>query len=138
MLQQLTSSISTAIKSQFDYDIYKERIPQGFKPSCFVINCTNFDAKHIRGLLYNHSYTFKIDFYPSNIKELEMQQVSINFCSVTQNILLDNEPIYVSGFSSYISDEILTVTLNFDLIVTIEQAETEKMEKQTYTFTIRR
>lgn len=128
MISDIITGITDAIYSEFgdDYEIHKERVEQGLVEPCFfvmLVNPTNERFLSNRRYLTNK---FSIQYFPStSTPKMECAEVYERLVMVLDRIKVGNDLLNGSEFEMNITDDVMTVLVNYNLFTTMtDKAET--------------
>lgn len=130
MINKIVKGISRALYDEFgeEYNIYTEDVEQDLKKPCFFVQCINPKIRRFRGNRYYRENQFVIQYFPKSkdyreecFKVIDRMYMALEFINI------DDAPVLGKGISSNIFDGVLTVTINYDMFVFVED-DIEKME----------
>ena len=128
MINDIIDAISVRLDGEFgnEYNIYKEKVEQGFKIPSFYIKCLEHSRKKISIGRYYSINHFDIHYFSGtqNIND-DNYSVADRISSVMEQIALLNGDIALgSNMSHHLEDGVLHFLVNFN--VTLKNVETEQ------------
>ena len=120
MINKIIKGISQALYSEFgeEYNIYTEDVEQGLREPCFFVQCINPKITRFCG---NQYFPKSKDYRAECFSVIDRMYKALEF------IELDSEPLLGKGIDTNIYDGVLTLTINYDIFVIVEN-DVEKME----------
>lgn len=119
------------------YDYVDHDIEQGIENSTFIIKCENLDKTKFLDIRYNNNHLMSITFIPKkrDYSDMELELISVResiwqaleYIDITDN----GETIPVRGIleSEVISDNVLVLTVSYDMATIIKSTEDISMDK---------
>jgi len=130
MINEIINGIYEKLNNTFGhgYEIYAEKIMQGFKEPCFFISVLNPTSTQIRGNKYYRSNLVCIQYFSSsNEPKSECYQVQEDLYLALQYIAIDGKLQRGIGMHGEYNDGVLSFFVNYNMFIVMSE-EQEKME----------
>jgi len=112
MVSSVIDGIAGAIYGKFSntYEIYTERVEQGFTPPCFFIECSPTIERY-RDRLSKVTANCTIQFYANS--NATAYTVLPNLMKALETITVDSDKIHGRNITSNLADNIVTVGVTY-------------------------
>lgn len=129
-MQGFMDGIAASIFKEFgsEYEIYSEKVQQGFAVPCFLIRCLNSSMNCHGGQRYKRESQIVVQYFPSTIeKREECASILERLFACLEYITVDGRLIHGAELNGEMTNEVLTFTVNYDGFV-IKRYEEENMK----------
>lgn len=134
MINELIDGISIRLNEVFGdgYRIYSEVVAQGLQEPCFFISVLDPSLTPIIGARYRAVHPFVVHYFPAGPnKSADIHDTAARLFGGLQMVDFAGGRARGTQMSYVISDEVLQFFVNYNLIVTLEQAAAERMQSLT-------
>lgn len=129
MINAIISAISASIYDEFGggYEIYKEKIEQGLKEPCFLLNSLSQSSKQFFSARYKKNNLFSIQYFPStNEVKAECNDVAERLNNCLEWIDVNGDLIRGTNSNSEVQDDILNYSINYN-VFTISKSKNDEL-----------
>ena len=141
MVNSILNGIITAIHEAFPddkYTIYPTKIPQDLETPAFFVKCINPTTTRFSGLYGENtrretSNLFTIQYFPEESETyMDFNDVYEKLADALEFIEVEGNPVKGSDLEVENSDEVLTVTISYDvpIIVTVDTPKQYELEQK--------
>ncbi len=132
MLNEIVDGIIAQLVKEFGegYRVYTEKVEQGLVPPCFLLTSLNSMQNAEMGCRYSKSHPFSVQYFPTGAEpKAECHEVYDRLAECLEYINTRCGLIRCGNLSGQIEDDVLTVTVNYDVLVFKETVEEDKMSE---------
>lgn len=133
IIEALIQEFNSEDNSKNKYEIYTEDVEQGLKEPCFSITFLRQSVTHVINNRYYKHHLFCIYYFPKETEEDEESGEKESFdilerlYKALEYIIVDGDLVRGTDMNAEIVDNVISLTVNFDLFVNKEQEKQSNM-----------